>query len=238
MRYLFKICYSGVDFFGSQKQKCKRTVLGLFENVLSKLFDEDIKCVGCSRTDRGVHANEYYFHFDSDKVKDLDLLKNSLNKLIDDDVFVDDIFSVSDEVHARYSVKEKEYIYMINMGKYNPCMCNFVLQYNKKFDLIKLRSAIRLISGEHDFQSFTSGEYDSYIRNISISFVVKNNILILKFKSSGFLRYMIRNIVGLLIDINENRVSLSINEIFQTKNRSILGKPASPCGLYLNKVKY
>ena len=239
MRYLVKICYDGSVFYGSQRQSDKVTVLGVFDSVLSKLFDENIKCVGCSRTDRGVHANEFYFHFDSSKVKDVLVVKNSLNKLLLSSIYVDDVSVVRDGFHARYGVKKKEYVYLINLGKYNPCMVNYVFQYNKDFDLVKLRKAIKLLSGKHDFKSFTSGEYDDYLRDVNISFVVKNNILIIKFVSSGFLRYMIRNIVGLLIDINDGKIDLkSVCDIFELKNRSIIGKPAFPGGLYLNKVVY
>lgn len=239
MRYLVKICYDGSAFYGSQRQNDKVTVMGIFDRCLSKIFDEEVKCVGCSRTDRGVHANEFYFHFDSSKVKDVLVIRNSLNKLLPPSIYVDDVFVVNDEFHARYSVKKKEYIYLINLGKYNPCMVNYVFQYNKGIDLIKLRKAIMLLSGTHNFKSFTSGKYDDYVRNIDISFVVKNNILIIKFVSSGFLRYMIRNIVGLLLDLNEGKVDLNdITDIFELKNRSSIGKPAFPGGLYLNKVIY
>lgn len=239
MRYLVKICYDGSAFYGSQRQNDKVTVMGIFDRCLSKVFDEEVKCVGCSRTDRGVHANEFYFHFDSSKVKDVLVIRNSLNKLLPSSIYVDDVFVVNDEFHARYSVKKKEYIYLINLGKYNPCMVNYVFQYNKGFDLIKLRKAIKLLSGTHDFESFTSGKYDDYVRNVDISFVVKNNILIIKFVSFGFLRYMIRNIVGLLLDLNEGKVNLNdITDIFELKNRSSIGKPAFPGGLYLNRVIY
>ena len=239
MRYLVKICYDGSSFYGSQRQSDKNTVLGNFDEVLSKIFNETIKCIGCSRTDKGVHANEFYFHFDSLKVKDLSTLKNSLNRLLPCSLYIDDIIIVSDEFHARYSVKKKEYIYLINVGKYNPCMVNYVFQYNKTLDLVKLRKAIKKLSGKHNFMSFTSGKYDDYERNVKISFVVRGNILIIKFVSSGFLRYMIRNIVGLLLDINDGKLSLKdIDDIFASKNRSSIGKPAFPGGLYLNKVIY
>lgn len=239
MRYLVKICYDGSTFYGSQRQNDKVTIMGIFDRCLSKIFDKEIKCVGCSRTDRGVHANEFYFHFDSSKAKDVLIIRNSLNKLLPPSIYVDDIFVVRDEFHARYNVKKKEYVYLINLGKYNPCMVNYAFQYNKGFDLTKLRKAIKLLSGTHDFASFTSGKYDDYIRNVDISFVVKNNILIIKFVSSVFLRYMIRNIVGLLLDLNEDKVNLKdITNIFESKNRSSIGKPAFPGGLYLNRVVY
>ncbi len=239
MRYLVKISYDGSGFFGSQKQKDKRTILGTFDKILTKIFNENIKSIGCSRTDKGVHANEFYFHFDSSKEKDKKKLKISLNKLIPKDIFVDEIFIIKEDLHARHSVKEKEYVYLINLGKYNPCMANYVYQYNRDFDLIKLKKALKLLSGEHDFKSFTSGKYDNYIRNVDITFKVKNNILIIKFVSSGFLRYMIRNIVGLLLDINDGKVNLkNIDNIFKLKNRQLIGKPAFPGGLYLNKITY
>ena len=95
MRYLCEISYDGYLFYGFQRQKDKRTVCSLVEEVLSKVLNENILITGASRTDRGVHANSFYFHFDCEKVLDTEKLKVSLNKLISNDIYFKNITIVS-----------------------------------------------------------------------------------------------------------------------------------------------
>ena len=103
-----------------------------------------------------------------------------------------------------------------------------------------LDSFVKYMSGKHNFRSFTSDkDKDNYERDVIIDYKVSNKVLYLRFYSTGFLRYMIRNIVGLLLEINDGKKELSdIKYIFDSKSRCSLGKPAEPCGLYLNKVEY
>ena len=114
MRYLVNIKYDGSNFNGFQIQKNDRTIQGEITKVLNKILNDEIKIVGCSRTDAGVHANDFYFHFDSLKDLDIQKLKHSLNSLLPDDIYVKNVKLVNDEFHARYSVKDKEYKYVIN----------------------------------------------------------------------------------------------------------------------------
>ena len=132
------------------------------------------------------------------------------------------------------------YSYYLNMGEYNPIEKDYVLQYNKLIDKDLLDKFVSLMSGKHNYRSFTSdNDKENYERDVSISYKIHNNILTIKLSSSGFLRYMIRNIIGLLIDINDSKKSISdIPKIFDDKNRCSLGKCVSGCGLYLNKVYY
>ena len=126
------------------------------------------------------------------------------------------------------------------MGEYNPIDKDYILQYNKEISKETLDNFILLVSGEHDYRSFTSDkDKDSYIRNVVIDYKIEDNILILRFYSTGFLRYMIRNIVGLLLEINDGKKSNDdIKFIFDSKSRCSLGSPAPGCALYLNKVIY
>ena len=131
-----------------------------------------------------------------------------MNSMLDGDIYIKSINKVDDDFHARYSVKNKEYIYKINMGEYNPIDKDYILQYNKEISKETLDNFILLVSGEHDYRSFTSDkDKDSYIRNVVIDYKIEDNILILRFYSTGFLRYMIRNIVGLLLEINDGKKS-------------------------------
>ena len=240
MRYLMNITYDGSKFYGYQIQKNKTTIEGEIEKALSKILNQNINTIGASRTDKSVHAINQYCHFDYDKELNIKKLTNSLNKLINDGIYIKKIKKVNDSFHARYDVKSKEYIYKINMGEYNPIEKDYVLQYNKSINKELLNNFIILMNGKHNFRSFTSDkDKDNYERDLELSYKIQNHILFLKFKSTGFLRYMIRNIVGLLLDINDGKKKLDdIKYIFDSKNRCSLGKCISGCGLYLNKIEY
>ena len=241
MRYLCEISYDGYLFYGFQRQKDKRTVCSLVEEVLRKVLNENILIVGASRTDRGVHANSFYFHFDCEKVLDTEKLKVSLNKLISNDIYFKNITIVNEDFHARYSVKSKEYVYVINMGEYNPTRRNYELEYNKKINIKLLKKASKYLIGEHDFKSFTSDSMGkNTIRRINyIKFKKNKNLLIISIEANGFLKYMIRNIIGLFLEINENKKTpIMTKEILESKDRTKLGIKAPASGLYLNKIKY
>ncbi len=240
MRYKVCISYDGTNYYGFQKQKDKLTIQSELEKVLSKIFNESINVIGCSRTDRGVHANNFYFHFDTEKEKDTLKLKVSMNKLLSKDMYIKSISEVSNEFHARYSVISKEYIYLIDTGGYNPTLRNIVLEYNKNIDVSKLEEASKYLIGTHDFKSFTSDERENTIRIINyIKFEKDKDILKIRINGDGFLKYMIRNIVGLFLEINEGIKSVSdVSRILESKDRTKLGKKAESAGLYLNEVNY
>lgn len=241
MRYLCEISYDGYLFYGFQRQKDKRTVCSLVEEVLRKVLNENILIVGASRTDRGVHANSFYFHFDCEKVLDTEKLKASLNKLISNDIYFKNITIVNEDFHARYSVKSKEYVYVINMGEYNPTRRNYELEYNKKINIKLLKKASKYLVGEHDFKSFTSDSMGkSTVRRVNyIKFKKNKELLIISIEANGFLKYMIRNIIGLFLEINENKKTpIMTKEILESKDRTKLGIKAPSSGLYLNKIKY
>ena len=240
MRYLINMSYDGSSFYGYQIQDNKNTVEGEIERVLGIILNKSINTIASSRTDKSVHAYNQYCHFDYDKELDINKLKNSMNKLLDEGVYIKNISVVDNSFHSRYSVKSKEYIYKINMGMYNPMDRNYILQYNKKIDEQIISKFVKIVSGEHNFKSFTSdNESKSYIRDLKLNYKIEDDILYLSFKSNGFLRYMIRNIVGLLLEINDQKKSLEdIDKIFESESRTSLGVSASGCGLYLNEIEF
>ena len=120
MRYLINLSYDGSSFYGYQIQNNKLTVEGELERVLSKILNEKVNTVGSSRTDKGVHALNQYCHFDTEKNINPKNLAHSLNSLVNESIYIKKIKKVNNELHARYSVVKKEYIYKINMGEYNP----------------------------------------------------------------------------------------------------------------------
>ena len=240
MKYLINLSYNGSKYYGYQIQKNKDTVEGEIEKVLSKIFNTNINTIGASRTDKGVHALNQYCTFEVTKDLNSKKLLHSLNSLLSENVYVKSIRKVNDNFNVRYDVKRKEYIYKINMGEYNPIESEYVYQYCKNIDKELLAIFINQFKGEHNYRSFTSDKDNgSYIRNVIIDYKISKKVLYLRFESSGFLRYMIRNIVGLLLDINDSKKSIcDIEDIFSKKDRTSLGRCASPVGLYLSKIEY
>ena len=246
MRYLMTFSYDGTNYKGYQKQPRGKTIQGEIEKVLGKVNGEkkvDIHASG--RTDAHVHALAQKAHFDlSDKI-DCDKLKHSMNSLLPGDIYVKEIIPVSDTFHARYHVKAKEYIYRINLGEYDPIERNYVYQYNRRLDVVEMERALKYIEGEHDFKSITKAddEHDDYTRRIVQTSIVRDsknvNKITISFLGTGFLRYMVRNIVGTLIEIGEGkRKSEEIIEILDAKDRRKAGMTASAEGLYLKDVFY
>lgn len=241
MRYLMTFSYDGTNYNGYQKQPNKNTIQDNIESNLSKIFNTKITISASGRTDKGVHALNQKAHFDA---KDINIakLRKSLNKLINSDIYIKDIKKVNDDFHARFNVLEKEYVYRINLGEYNPMDRNYIYQYNNNLDISKMKKASKYFIGTHNFKSLTkaSKDIDSYERTIySIKFKKKNNILEITFKGNGFLRYMVRNMVGLLIEIGSNKKEVaSVLSIMEAGNRSLSGITAPANGLYLKNVKY
>jgi len=248
MRYFMTFSYDGSKYIGFQKQLKGDTIQGAIEEALYRISGNNKVLLSASgRTDAGVHALNQTAHFDLKEEIDELKLKNSLNKLLPDDIYVKRVEMVSDEFHARYDVKAKEYIYMINMGEYNPIEKDYVYQYNDRLNVPELERALKYLEGIHNFKSFTkNGEEkpkEDYVRTIIQTSVIRNvkdlNKITISILGTGFMRYMVRNIVGVLIEIGEGkRRSDDIFRILDSKNRKEAGKTAPANGLYLKDVFY
>ena len=246
MRYLMTLSYDGTNFSGYQKQVKERTVQGELEKALKQINDnKKVEVHATGRTDAKVHAINQKAHFDMDTNIPIDKLIKGINSLLPEDIYVKKLENVSDEFHARFNALGKEYIYIINMGEYNPLERNYVYQYNKKLDVVEMERAMKYIEGTHNFKSFTKTdeEKNDYIRTISQTNLTRDskdvNKITLSFVGTGFLRYMVRNIVGTLIEIGEGkRRSEEIITILNEEDRTKAGKTANPEGLYLKNVFY
>ena len=246
MRYFMTFSYDGTNYKGYQKQTKAKTIQGEIEKALKKINDNkavDIHASG--RTDAHVHALNQRAHFDLDSGIEPEKLKTALNSLIPDDIYIKNIVNVSDDFHARYNVTGKEYIYKINMGEYDPIEKNYVYQYNKMLDVVEMERALKYLEGEHNFKAFTktNEEIEDYDRKIVQATLIRNykdvNKITIAIVGTGFLRYMVRNIVGTLIEIGEGkRNSEEMITILESKDRRKAGKTANPEGLYLKDVFY
>jgi tRNA pseudouridine38-40 synthase len=245
-RYLIVFSYDGSSFKGYQRQPKQRTVQGEIEKALKQINDDEkVELVASGRTDAGVHALNQKAHFDLKIDITCDKLQAALNSLTPDDVYIKVVEEVNDSFHARYNVKAKEYVYIINLGEYNPLERNYIYQYNKPLDIVEMERALKYLEGEHDFKSFTSvdEEKEDYIRTITQTNLIRDvrdkNKITLVFVGTGFLKYMVRNMVGTLIQIGEGkRKSEDIITILDKKDRRSAGITADPQGLYLKNVYY
>ena len=160
MRYLIRFSYDGTNYNGFQKQKKdKNTIQGKIEEALKYINDgKDTKLTASGRTDKGVHALDQCAHVDINVNITPYKLKRALNSLLEADIHITSVEEVDNEFHARYMVKNKTYMYIINTGEYNPINRNNSYQLCKKLDIKKMNKAIKDFIGKHDFSSFCSNE--------------------------------------------------------------------------------
>lgn len=246
MRYFITFSYDGSKYNGYQKQPKTRTIQGELEKALKQINASKTVYVSASgRTDAGVHAYNQSAHFDLEVKITCEKLKNAMNSLIPDDIYIKNVFETDENFHARFDVKAKEYIYKINMGNYNPIEKDYVFQYSKKLDIPEMERALKYLEGTHDFRSFVKidEEKDNYVRTIVQTSLIREvkdvNKITISILGTGFMRYMVRNIVGMLIEIGEGKYkSEDIITILKMKDRTKAGICAPACGLYLKDVFY
>jgi tRNA pseudouridine38-40 synthase len=243
MRYLITFSYDGSGFNGYQKQEGLRTVQEEIEKALEYINGGRKTIITSSgRTDKGVHAMCQKAHVDIFVTITPYKLMRAMNSNLPDDIHVIKTEIVSNDFHARYMVKEKEYQYLLNMGEYNPMMRNYIYQYGKKLDIDKMMEAIKYFIGTHDFKSFTPNKdkRENYVRTINyVNIEEKDNIVTFTFRGNGFIKYQIRNMVGYLIKVGESKKKGSdIPKILLGKDRKMASITAHSEGLYLTNVKY
>lgn len=236
MRYLIRFSYDGTKFHGFQRQNDVRNVQGTLENVLSNVLKENVLIKGSGRTDAGVHAHDQCAHFNySDKISFKDIEK--INYLLGKDIVINKCVLVNDLFHARYDVKKKMYVYKINNGKYKNEYDGYYYQSKCNYDIKKMKKASKLLIGTHDYHNFVSGYRDDYTSTIyKISIKKRGDIIILKFIGIGFYRYMVRHLVGALLDVGKGKVDVHVIENMLEKdiNKTLSVVPAD--GLYLEKI--
>ncbi len=241
-RYLIDFSYSGANFSGYQKQPGKRTVQDEIEKVLSRINNNSVKLTSSGRTDALVNAIHQKAHFDLDKKIGAYKLNGALNSYLPDDIYVNSVTEVDNLFHARYMVKSKTYEYLINTGDYNPLLRTHVYQYCKPLNIRKMKKAVKYFIGKHDFTTFVSAEdkKEDKVREIyDASVDEKDGIIKITFKGSGFLKYQVRNMVGTLIKVGEEKVLPDIIlSLLEKKDRKCAFLCAPAQGLTLTDVKY
>lgn len=237
--------YDGTEFYGWQKQpEHSPTIQETLEQQLSKIFDTQIAVVGSGRTDRGVHALNQWAHFDVPADKDTSNLGYRLHRLTPPTIHIKQMESVPAEFHAQISAEKKRYIYrMFCRPRANPFLLRYSWNYRYNLDMNFLQDAASFLIGEHDFSSFQSvgTSVSTPRRTIYLARWVQRPSGFLDFhiEGNGFLKQMVRNIVGTMMWLHEKKAKPeAIRKILEACNRQQAGPPAPAQGLFLAKVKY
>ncbi len=236
--YVLLLSYVGTNFHGWQVQPNLRTVQGVIKESLEKVFREDIKLVGCCRTDAGVHAKEYVANFYAKKEMEPYKLLKALNSLLPEDVGIKRVW-VQEGFNTRYSVKGKVYVYrVLNSFSRDAFIEPFVWRVPQKLDLSKMQKACELLTGRRDFAAFAKKEEEDKNTVIDLEEVRLSKVedlIEISFRARSFLRYMVRRMVGCMVQIGLGRINLSHLEEYLS-NRKTCPYTAKAKGLTLEKV--
>jgi len=242
--YKLTIEYDGTAYHGWQIQASDITIQETIEKALSTMTKEKIRLSGSGRTDAGVHALGQVANFKTNSRIPADAFFAGLNSLLPDDIVITACESMDDDFHARFSAKNKTYQYRI----YNhPIPLAIGRQYawhiRKKLNVTAMQQAVALIIGTHDFKSFEgAGSPRSHTTRtvINAEFAkTDNEYLVFEITANGFLRYMVRNLVGTLADVGLLKTTTDeFKLILEAKNRDLAGVTAPPQGLFLVNVSY
>ena len=244
-RYQIIIEYVGTSYVGWQIQKKGNSIQKTIQSVLSKLFRQKITLYGSGRTDAGVHALEQSAHFDiKNKIQNIDKVIKSLNFFLNNKMIsIINIKKKNNNFHARYSAKERIYLYIIR-NRLSPSIVNKDREWHirKKLDISLIKKGAKKLIGTHDFSTFRASNCNakSPIRTINKIIVNKSkNCIKLKFKSKSFLKNQVRSMVGCLKYLGEKKWNLKkFENVFIKKERKKVAPPAPACGLYLEKIIY
>lgn len=238
-----KMAYNGARYHGFQRQDNALAVQQVVEEAIKSLTGENITIFGCSRTDAGVHAREFFFNFKIDSTITCRGIVFGLNPKLPDDISILSCEEADEDFHARYDCKGKEYEYVLHNSEIkNPFYKDTAYRHWYPIDEKKLEKAAQDFVGEHDFKAFcsTACEKENTVRTIHYFHVRREgDLVIFNVSGDGFLYNMVRIMVGTLIETSTGRIKPeSIPEIILSGDRSKAGMTAPPEGLYLNKVYY
>jgi tRNA pseudouridine38-40 synthase len=237
------IAYEGTNYVGFQLQKNGLSVQEELQKAILKITGEFVIIHGAGRTDAGVHANGQVVNFNTTTVIEKERLKKAINAVLPADILVKLIASASADFHARFSAINKTYSYRIYNTEERPLFeRNYVYHIRHKLNVEKMREAIPLIIGEHNFKSFqASGSVvQSTIRTVNFCSLESHGPQI-KFiiNANGFLYHMVRNIVGTLFLLGQGKIEIQrFQEIILAKDRNLAGPTAPALGLCLDEVYY
>jgi len=237
------VSYDGTAYHGWQCQPNVITIQETLQKVIERITNRPVKLHGGARTDSGVHARGQVVNFHSDSAIDLKSLEKGINSLLPPDVRVERAGEVREDFHSRYSAISKTYVYCILNATHNsPFYGRYAWHIRQPLDVSSMRSAIQYVKGEHDFSAFKKQDeaYRSTVREVLRAGVLKRKEFVyVVLEGTGFLRYMVRNIVGTLVLVGSGKITgEEFREIMESGDRRRAGPTAPANGLFLKEIKY
>ena len=241
-RYFIHLAYNGTNYCGWQIQPQSPSVQGELERCLGLKLGCAVGITGCGRTDTGVHARNYYAHFDYDGViGDPDELTYRLNLFLPSDIVIYRIWEVDPEAHARFDAVSRTYHYYIAQQK-NPFHLGDAYYLYGNLDVNKMQTAANELLNHSDFTSFSKLHTQVKTNNCKVMEAVwfeQDGLLVFRIKADRFLRNMVRAIVGTLLEVGKGKMSLeAFRDIIERKDRCAAGESVPAHGLFLEAVDY
>ncbi|MDB5123746.1 MAG: tRNA pseudouridine(38-40) synthase TruA [Mucilaginibacter sp.] len=248
-RYFIELSYDGTNYHGWQIQPNATSVQEVLNKSLSVVLRGPIETTGCGRTDTGVHAREFFAHFDAEKSMDhgsctMDKCENivrSVNGLLPKDIAIKKVFPVAENAHARFDATLRSYEYHIHFNK-DPFKTGYSWELRDRPDIELMNKAAAIIMEHTDFSCFSKSNTQVKTNICKITraeWVAGDGEIVFHISADRFLRNMVRAIVGTLIMVGKQEIKPEdVRSIIESKNRSKAGTSVPACGLYLAEVKY
>ncbi len=243
-RYFVRMGFMGSAYHGWQIQEKSDSIQGETENAFSLLLREKIRLTGAGRTDTGVHAKEFYAHFDTHTepghIREMNLVYK-LNRLLPQTIAIYSVIPVKPKAHARFDATDRTYQYFICTRK-DPFYHDRAWLFERPLDIDLMQKAADLLKGKDDFSSFARSNTQVKTNICTVNNAVwqkQEHILVFKINADRFLRNMVRSIVGTLVSAGLEKLTTDdFRSIIKARDRSRAGYSAPACGLYLTGVKY
>lgn len=241
-RYFAQIAYKGSAYHGWQEQPNALTVQELVNKALSTVTRQKVDTTGCGRTDTGVHASQFFLHFDLDSpIDDVEKALFQLNALLPHDIRTYLLIEVEATSHARFDAIKRSYSYYI-FRKPSAFLQEFGWYFNRPLELEKMNTAAHLCLNHVDYACFGKSGGQQFTNNCTITeckWIEEGEILRFTVSANRFLRGMVRAMVGTFIDVGLNKISIEdFKTILENGDRGQAGQSVPPQGLFLEEIVY
>ena len=242
MRYFFEIAFNGNPFHGWQIQENAITVQQVVQEKLQLIHKNEKPIVtGCGRTDAGVHAEQFFFHVDIPTITNIDKYCFQMNNMLPIEIQLKKICLVKEDAHARFDALSRTYEYRFSTLK-SPFNSGFVTYISEKVNVNSMNECCEMIKGKHDFTSFSKTHTDVnhfFCEIFDAEWIKKGEQIIFQVKANRFLRNMVRALVGTMVLVGKEKISLSdFEKIMISKDRTNAGPSAKAQGLFLTNISY
>jgi tRNA pseudouridine38-40 synthase len=242
VRLFAQISYKGKHYHGWQNQPNAITVQSATEKAFNVVLREtEFNCTGCGRTDSGVHAKQFYFHFDTNEKVDVDKLVFKVNAILPEDIVVHRLIDVPEGSHTRFDAVSRTYQYYIHQKK-NPFLTDISYYNTRRLDLEAMNEACSCLLNYADFTSFSKVNTETKTNNCDIKkalWKLEGESLVFEITANRFLRNMVRAIVGTMIEVGVGKITIDqFEKIIENKDRGKAGTSVPGHGLFLTKVSY